>query len=211
MSDEQTPTVLTDAQLLAWAVTLEHRQQSQEHGINFLLLPLPPCPTCGEPVHEARATWTWELMGKGGCRLDALPCAHSHTASELAIERVYGHVRQMLDGIEDDGRQGRGPHAGDIIKEAEARVGKPDLAVDVECAIGLNTGGGGADGVYAARDAVLAVRDQEVERLRARLDRVQAIADRLAAQGRLGVDLEADSIRRGIAQQLHDALGTQAG
>lgn len=117
----------------------------------------------------------------------------------------------MLDGIEDDGRQGRGPHAGDIIKEAEARVGKPDLAVDVECAIGLNTGGGGADGVYAARDAVLAVRDQEVERLRARLDRVQAIADRLAAQGRLGVDLEADSIRRGIAQQLHDALGTQAG
>ncbi|MEV6854766.1 hypothetical protein AB0M89_13265 [Streptomyces microflavus] len=81
-----------------------------------------------------------------------------------------------------------------------------DLAADVECAIGLNTGDGGADGVYAARDAVLAVRDQELERLRARLNRVQVIADRLAAQGRLGVDLEADSIRRGIAQQLHDAL-----
>ncbi|MFH9765138.1 hypothetical protein ACH4N4_30605 [Streptomyces microflavus] len=86
-----------------------------------------------------------------------------------------------------------------------------DLAADVECAIGLNTGGGGADGVHAARDAVLAVRDQEVERLRARLNRVQVIADRLAVQGRLGVDLEADSIRRGIAQQLHDALGAQAG
>ncbi|MFF0055636.1 hypothetical protein ACFYRI_14725 [Streptomyces microflavus] len=83
-----------------------------------------------------------------------------------------------------------------------------DLAADIECAIGLNTGGGGADGVHAARDAVLAVRDQELEQLRARLNRVQAIADRLAAQGRLGVDLEADSIRRGIAQQLHHALGT---
>ncbi|MFE3491165.1 hypothetical protein [Streptomyces griseus] len=31
-----------------------------------------------------------------------------------------------------------------------------DLAVDIECAIGLNTGDGGAVGVYAARDAVLA-------------------------------------------------------
>ncbi|WP_406190163.1 hypothetical protein OH791_33595 [Streptomyces anulatus] len=31
-----------------------------------------------------------------------------------------------------------------------------DLAADIECAIGLNTGGGGAGGVYAARDAVLA-------------------------------------------------------
>lgn len=85
------------------------------------------------------------------------------------------------------------------------------LAAGIECAIGLNTGGGGADGVYAARDAVLAVLDQELERLRARLNRVQAIADQLAAHSRLGVDFEADSIRRGIAQQLHNALGTHAG
>ncbi|MFF7254393.1 hypothetical protein [Streptomyces microflavus] len=77
-----------------------------------------------------------------------------------------------------------------------------NFAADIECAIGLHAGGGGVDGVCAARDAVLAVRDQEVERLRARLGRVQAIACRLASQGRLGVDLEADSIRRGIAQQL---------
>lgn len=36
--------------------------------------------------------------------------------------------------------------------------------------------------------------------------RVRAIADRLAVHGRLGVDLEADGIRRGIADQLHAAL-----
>ncbi|MFI1525466.1 hypothetical protein [Streptomyces griseus] len=60
------------------------------------------------------------------------------------------------------------------------------------------------------RDAVLAARIQELEHLRARLNRVRTIADQLASQGRLGVDLEADGIRRGIAQQLHDALGTQA-
>lgn len=96
-------------------------------------------------------------------------------------------------------------------RQLDRTEGQTDLAADIECAIGLNTGSGGAEGVYAARDAVLAVRDQEVEQLRARLSRVQAIADRLASQGRLGVDLEADGIRRGIAQQLHDALGTQVG
>ncbi|MGC5534271.1 hypothetical protein [Streptomyces sp. SR-10] len=57
------------------------------------------------------------------------------------------------------------------------------------------------------REAVSAVQGQELVQLNACLDRVRAIADRLAAHSRLGVDLEADSIRRGIAQQLHDALG----
>lgn len=41
-----------------------------------------------------------------------------------------------------------------------------NYAADVECAIGLNVGGDGTEGVYAARDAVLAVRDREMERLK---------------------------------------------
>ncbi|MFJ3089073.1 hypothetical protein [Streptomyces sp. NPDC086838] len=41
---------------------------------------------------------------------------------------------------------------------------------------------------------------------RAALDQVRAVADALAAHGRLGVDLEADSIRRGIAHQIRAAL-----
>ncbi|WP_385618604.1 hypothetical protein PXH67_06395 [Streptomyces sp. P8-A8] len=41
-----------------------------------------------------------------------------------------------------------------------------NYAADVECAIGLNVGDGGTEGVHAARDAVLAVRDQEIERLK---------------------------------------------
>lgn len=40
-----------------------------------------------------------------------------------------------------------------------------NYAAEVECAIGLNAGGG-AEGVYAARDAVLALRDRETEQLR---------------------------------------------
>ncbi|WP_030975186.1 DUF6085 family protein [Streptomyces sp. NRRL S-1824] len=56
----------------------------------------------------------------------------------------------------------------------------PNYAAEVECAIGLNVGGGGADGVHAARDAVLAVRDREMEQLRADLDRVQQAACRTA-------------------------------
>ncbi|MFI7890927.1 hypothetical protein ACIFUY_06640 [Streptomyces sp. CACIS-1.16CA] len=55
--------------------------------------------------------------------------------------------------------------------------------------------------------AVTAALDAMDQHSQPRLDQVRTIADRLAAHGRLGVDLEADGIRRGIAQQLHDALG----
>ncbi|MFF4179652.1 hypothetical protein [Streptomyces sp. NPDC001750] len=47
-------------------------------------------------------------------------------------------------------------------------------AKKVEAAIGLNADCGGALGVYAARDAVLAVRDQELEELRARATHKEA-------------------------------------
>ncbi|WP_406325841.1 hypothetical protein OG784_12940 [Streptomyces sp. NBC_01617] len=53
-----------------------------------------------------------------------------------------------------------------------------NYAADVECAIGLNVGGDGTEGVHAACDAVLSVRDREMERLRAEVDRqVQAKVD----------------------------------
>ncbi|MFD3814976.1 hypothetical protein ACFWRZ_07910 [Streptomyces rubiginosohelvolus] len=55
--------------------------------------------------------------------------------------------------------------------------------------------------------AVTAALDAMDQQARSRLDRVREIADQLAVHGRLGVDLEADGIRRGVAQQLHDALG----
>lgn len=40
--------------------------------------------------------------------------------------------------------------------------------------------------------------------------RVRAVADSLAAHGRLGADLETDGVRRGIAGQLYAALGERA-
>lgn len=61
--------------------------------------------------------------------------------------------------------------------------------------------------IWRAVTAALDAMDQQTQ---SRLDRVQTIADRLAAHSWLGVDLEADGIRRGIAQQLHDALGAHA-
>lgn len=39
------------------------------------------------------------------------------------------------------------------------------FAESIECAIGLNTGDGGAEGVYAARDAVLAIIGPRPQRL----------------------------------------------
>jgi hypothetical protein len=56
------------------------------------------------------------------------------------------------------------------------------LAVDVECAIGLNVGTGGSEGVEAARDAVLAVvesalRDQRDRQAEQTADLIQRYAD----------------------------------
>ncbi|MGW3594975.1 hypothetical protein [Streptomyces sp. NPDC005167] len=66
------------------------------------------------------------------------------------------------------------------IRALAAPVGPGQYAVAVECAIGLNVDCDGAEGVYAVRDAVLAVRDQEMEQLRADLKRVQQAACRTA-------------------------------
>lgn len=66
-------------------------------------------------------------------------------------------------------------------------------AAEVERAIGLNVGGG-ADGVSPARDAVLGVRDREMEQLRAELDRVQQAACRTAESLRVAED-QRDRIR----------------
>lgn len=66
-------------------------------------------------------------------------------------------------------------------------------AAEVECAIGLNVGGG-AEGVSAARDAVLAVQDRTLEQLRADLDRIQRAACRTAESLRVAED-QRDRIR----------------
>ncbi|KOU50550.1 hypothetical protein ADK55_18580 [Streptomyces sp. WM4235] len=51
-------------------------------------------------------------------------------------------------------------------------------AARIECAIGLNGGAGGSEGVKAARDAVLAVRDEELDAVRRRaIGHVEIIGD----------------------------------
>lgn len=55
----------------------------------------------------------------------------------------------------------------------------------------------------------LAAKDAELVAARSTIDRVQGLADWLASHAGLGVDLEADGIRRGVADRLRDALGEQ--
>ncbi|KAA6216430.1 hypothetical protein CP979_05325 [Streptomyces filamentosus] len=51
---------------------------------------------------------------------------------------------------------------GDATADSAAPSGSEQYARDIECAIGLNSGGTGPDMVHAVRDAVLRVRDQQL-------------------------------------------------
>lgn len=111
------PPALTDADLLAWAVVLEHRRQQGRAGIQGLLLPFPPCPACGQAVTEATAWWEREPHCDD-VTIDMRPCGDAHHASIGDVQRIQPHLTAMLASLEDKPR-----HTDDIIREATQLVG----------------------------------------------------------------------------------------
>ncbi|WP_406145086.1 hypothetical protein [Streptomyces anulatus] len=111
---------LSDADLLAWAVVLTRRSRQGRDGIKILLLPYPPCPTCGEHVHDAEQGMTVDI------RLTVQPCGHGHTASEERVRRLWSDIHEMVADVSDsyDGRLGRDRRwsTEDIVREARART-----------------------------------------------------------------------------------------
>lgn len=121
----------------------------------------------------------------------------------------------------------------------EAQPAEPDsrYARDIEVAIGLNAGGTGTEMVHAVRDAVLAVRDQELELLRraadpddlrmvdemldevrklhttqAALERVRGLADQLDADAISAADMGHETsalVLLGCVRRLRAALNDQ--
>ncbi|GGV36793.1 hypothetical protein GCM10010293_40260 [Streptomyces griseoflavus] len=118
---------LSDADLLAWAVVLAYRDQQERDGITILLLPFPPCPTCGETVHEAIASWVREPL-REEMTIDVRPCEHDHKATIADLERIHDHASEMLDSLRLDnrlpGEESRTTEQ--IVAEARARVGQPE-------------------------------------------------------------------------------------
>ncbi|MFI9598888.1 hypothetical protein ACIHCX_03235 [Streptomyces sp. NPDC052043] len=145
MSD---PRPLSDADLLAWAVVLEYRRQ-QRDGITILLLPYPPCPTCGETVTEVLKTSVPERFGE---RLVMNPCRHGHAYAEAALLRIEDNLRILLRRLETE----PGWNTERIIDEARARVDQqaatdshPEPAPDEPTAPGLDPRMPAYDAVYA--------------------------------------------------------------
>ncbi|MFJ3278489.1 hypothetical protein [Streptomyces halstedii] len=124
MPDASEVQPLSDADLLAWAVVLTHRARQ---GRGTLLLPYPPCPTCGEPVDAA-----WQITIDRTDRLltdiqlTVKPCGHVHTVSEDRVCRLRSDIHEMVADVSDsyDGRVGRDRKwtTEGIVREARTRA-----------------------------------------------------------------------------------------
>ncbi|MFJ3089012.1 hypothetical protein [Streptomyces sp. NPDC086838] len=118
------PQPLADADLLTWAVVLTHRARQGRDGVKILLLPYPPCPTCGEPVSEAEQVTLADRSEN--IRLSVKPCGHVHLASEDRVYRFWSEIHELVADVSDsyDGRLGRDRRwcTEDIAREAGTRT-----------------------------------------------------------------------------------------
>lgn len=117
---------LSDADLLAWAVVLTHRARRERDGVTVLLLPYPPCPTCGEEVHGAEQVTLVDRMADN-IRLAMQPCGHAHTASEGRVHHLWSDIHEMVTDVVDryNSRLGvtRTWTTEEVVREARRRVG----------------------------------------------------------------------------------------
>lgn len=120
------PRPLSDADLLAWAVVLEHRRRQQHGGLKVLLMTFPPCPTCKETVTEAKTWWVQDPIRYDGVII-MKPCGHSHTATAADMERIHDHASEMLDRLRREAvDHGLAKSSDEIVCEARARLGEPE-------------------------------------------------------------------------------------
>lgn len=118
-----TDQTLTDADLLAWAVIGEYRQRERRDGLTILLLPFPPCLTCGEQVYDAETS----TVERGIDRISTInmaPCGHAYTVTDDEIERVHRHAADLVRRMEAADNS-RDPNVwawttADVIREAQA-------------------------------------------------------------------------------------------
>ncbi|MFE5368144.1 hypothetical protein [Streptomyces mirabilis] len=106
-----------------------------------------------EPVHPARWAPEPPLDGNRGIAAAPTPPQDGPHAPQDGRQRPDAGA-ETPDGT---GGAQAGAEGREVLREKYAAA--------VECAIGLNVDCGGTEGVHRVRDAVLAVRDRELERL----------------------------------------------
>lgn len=118
---------LTDVDVLAWSVVLTHRERQRRDDLNILLMPHPPCPTCGEPVHEAEQV-TLDRPDRliADIRLTTHPCGHVHATTDEHVRRLWLHIHEMTSDVAS-GYHGHAVEArtwttDEIVREAQTRV-----------------------------------------------------------------------------------------
>lgn len=128
---EPTDCLLSDADLLAWAVVPSHRARQARDDIP--LLPYPPCPTCGAPVDEAGQV-TGDRFAALNIRLTLQPCGHIHETGDDYVRRLWVHIHEMLcdvsSGYRGHAQEARAWTTEDVVREARTRIS----AAAAECA-----------------------------------------------------------------------------
>ncbi|MFF0166765.1 hypothetical protein [Streptomyces prasinus] len=121
------PRPLPDVDLLAWAVVLEYRDRQYARGSNIILLPYPPCPTCGENVDGVH---TYQRRDQFESRITMKPCGHGHAVAEAQVDRIHRHIGDLLELLDTASRwpAGKGWNTERIIAEARTRVGQEEQA-----------------------------------------------------------------------------------
>lgn len=120
---------LSDVDLLVWAVVLGYRARQQRAGLKFVLMPFPPCPSCGEGVHTVNQV-AREQGPAFATRLTMQPCRHAHLVADDDVYRLRGHIDHLIDRVERDDRSDdpdvRGWMVDDIAQAARALVAPPE-------------------------------------------------------------------------------------
>jgi hypothetical protein len=194
------PCPLTDADLLAWGVVLAYREQHEHDGITILMLPFPPCPSCGETVHEAVASWVREPF-REEVTIDVQPCGHAYKATFADLERIHDHASEMLASLrlDDQVPGGKSRSTDDIVAEARARFGEPGYTRANERFVGEATEA--TEPATECADALAA----ELHRRWARLEELHQGMDRSEAAERRRMQLH------GEVMGLRGALGIVLG
>ena len=146
------PQPLSDADLLAWSVVLAYRGLQQKQRLTILLLPFPPCPTCGGVVHGADSA-TVESGIHRTATLTLRPCGHVHTATDDDVHRVLlPHQGDMIEAMEQADRgqfpDDRAWTTEDVIRNARDYVGAPQEPLSASRSVPEAPGGelAGRDG-----------------------------------------------------------------
>jgi hypothetical protein len=188
MTDRKTLDQMTSDQLddlYARIATLEHVAASNKRHVQLIVPDLERAEAAIERVRHLAARirqgvpWTAnddDIAARILAALDELAPGPDPSGVANAVAALAKHVKRAANFRQSDFALTTDAPAAPMSDPAATQATDAQrYADDVECAIGLNVDCGGTEGVHRVRDAVLAVRDRDMERLRATLQEILAL------------------------------------